>query len=53
MFNCLVRDGPVVFNQKGGKRGHHDSVRETPAFDVKGLKKILKHVLLESLVKGK
>jgi len=52
MFNGLVRDGPVVFNQKGGKGRHHDSVLKVPALNVKRLKEMLDHFFLKSWVRG-
>jgi len=52
VFNGLVRDGPVVFNQKGRKGGHHDSVLKVPALDFERFKKVLDHVFLNSFIEN-
>jgi len=51
VFNGLIRDGSVVFNQKGCNAGHYDSVLEVPALDLKRLKKILDHAFLKDCAK--
>jgi len=53
MFNRLIRDGAIVFDQERGKSGHHDSVLEMPTLDFKRFKKILDHDFLKSCAKNR